>query len=83
MKILQFRKRLGLKEIEAPSLEVAESSLIEILCDYLNLNFSVSKNDLKKCIYIFKDANQRKLLLFFQPVPDRESEKLSIEIKKV
>jgi hypothetical protein len=80
VKILRSRKRLGLKEIETPSMEVAESAIIEILNDHLSLDFSIKEDALKKVVYVYKDANQRKLLLFYQFDKQIGMEKISVEI---
>jgi hypothetical protein len=80
VRILHSRKRLGIKGIEAPSIDVAEASLIEILCDYLNPFLSRSSDTLKKSVYVIKDKQIRKLFLFMQIQANAQPEKFTLEI---
>jgi hypothetical protein len=58
VKILQTRRRLGIKEITAPSIEVAESSITEILKQHFNLE-TISE----KVLYLNRTPFERKLKL--------------------
>jgi hypothetical protein len=58
VKILQTRRRLGIKEISAPSIEVAESSITELLKKYLGFAALSSK-----VIYINRTPFERKFKL--------------------
>jgi hypothetical protein len=58
VKILQTRRRLGIKEISAPSIEAAESSITELLKQYLNLEAIA-----EKIFYINKTSSERKIKL--------------------
>lgn len=58
VKILHRRKRLGIKEISAPSFETAEAYITQLLKEYLDLeSFS------EKIIYIHRSPFERKFKL--------------------
>lgn len=67
VKILQNRKRLGIKEISAPSLDIAECSLIEILSNYF-------KSAFPELIYLSKERDEIKMKMILKDT------KLSIHI---
>lgn len=70
VKILQTRKRLGIKEIEAPSIEEAEIYLLKLLCDFFETR-------LDSCLkyYRLKSESERKLILLIN------CNRIAVEIK--
>jgi hypothetical protein len=58
VKILQMRRRLGIKEISAPSIEVAEFSITKLLKQYLGFE---AFNE--KVIYLIRTQHERKIKL--------------------
>lgn len=58
VKILQMRRRIGVKEITAPSIEVAESYITQLLKQHLDLE-AISE----KVLYLHRSNSERKLKL--------------------